>query len=57
MHTGTGWVAEFTRKLNTNDPWDVVFDPAAELPFGLAIFDNAAIAHAIKPNLNMKFEQ
>jgi len=57
MHTGTGWVAEFTRKLDTGDPWDVVFNAAEELPFGLAIFDNAAIAHAIKPNLNMKFEQ
>lgn len=56
VHTGTGWICEFTRKLNTNDPDDVVFDPAEVLPFGLAIFDNAAIAHAIKPNLTMKFE-
>jgi hypothetical protein len=57
VHTGTGWVAEFTRKMDTGDPWDVVFNAAEELPFGLAIFDNAAVAHAIKPNLNMKFEQ
>jgi Ethylbenzene dehydrogenase len=56
-HTGTGWVAEFTRKLNTGDPWDVTFVTTEELPFGLAIFDNAAIAHAIKPGLNLKFEQ
>ena len=56
QYTGTGWVCEFTRKLNTGDPDDVVFDPTAELPFGLAIFNNAAIAHAIKPNLSMKFE-
>ncbi len=55
--SATGWVAEVTRKLNTNDPWDVVFDPAKELPFGFAIFDNAAIAHGIKPGLNLKFEQ
>lgn len=57
-HTGTGWVAEITRKLNTNDPWDVVFDPAvAELRFGFAIFNNAAIAHSIKPGLTLKFEE
>lgn len=57
VHTGTGWVAEFSRKLNTNDEDDVVFDVTEELFFGLAIFNNAAIAHAIKPNLLMKFEQ
>ena len=56
-HTGTGWITEFTRKLNTGDPYDVVFVTTEELPFGLAIFDNAAIAHAIKPGLLMKFEQ
>ncbi len=56
-HTSTGWVAEVTRKLNTNDPWDIVFDPAvAEVPFGFAIFNNAAIAHSIKPGLTLKFE-
>ncbi len=57
VYTGTGWVCEFTRKLDTNDDDDVVFDISKELPFGLAIFNNAAIAHAIKPNLNLKFEQ
>ncbi len=57
VHTGTGWVAEVHRKLNTGDVDDVVFDPTAELPFGFAIFNNAAIAHAIKPGLLMKFEQ
>ena len=56
IHTGTGWIAEFSRKLDTGDPTDVVFDPTKELAFGLATFDNAAIAHAIKPNLLMKFE-
>ncbi len=55
--TGTGWVCEVKRKLNTGDVDDVVFNPAEELPFGFAIFNNAAIAHAIKPNLLMKFEQ
>jgi hypothetical protein len=56
-HNGTGWVAELKRKLNTGDPWDVVFDPTTELRFGFAIFDNAAIAHGIKPGLNLKFEE
>jgi len=57
VYTGTGWVTEFSRKLNTGHDDDVVFDPAEELAFGLAIFDNAAIAHGIKPGLLMKFEQ
>lgn len=55
--TGKGWIAEVKRKLNTNDPWDVVFDPEGEdIPFGFATFDNAAIAHGIKAGLLMKFE-
>ena len=57
VHTGTGWVAEVKRKLNTLDEDDVVFDITKEFPFGFAIFNNAAIAHAIKPGLLMKFEQ
>ena len=57
MHNGTGWVCEVKRKLNTGDVDDVVFDPTAELDFGFAIFDNSAIAHAIKPGLKMIFEQ
>ncbi len=57
VYTGSGWICEFTRKLNTNDADDVVFETTEELPFGLAIFNNAAIAHGIKPNLTMKFEQ
>lgn len=39
------------------DEDDVVFDPAQELPFGFAIFNNAAIAHGIKPGLMMKFAE
>jgi len=58
IHTGTGWICEFTRKLNTGDADDIVFDiNGDEVPFGLAIFNNAAIAHAIKPNLTLKFEK
>ncbi len=56
VHTGSGWVAEFSRKLNTTNADDVVFDITKEFPFGLAIFNNAAIAHEIKTNLLMKFE-
>ena len=57
VYTGTGWICEFTRKLNTGDADDVVFNVAEELDFGLAIFNNAAIAHGVKPNLKIKFEQ
>lgn len=57
VHTGSGWVAEVQRKLNTGDVDDVIFDKTAELPFGFAIFDNAAIAHGIKTNLTLKFVQ
>ena len=57
VYTGTGWVTEFSRKLNTGFADDVVFNVDEELAFGLAIFDNAAIAHGIKPGLLMKFEQ
>jgi hypothetical protein len=57
IYTGSGWVCEVTRKLNTGDPDDAVFDITEEMYFGLAIFNNSAIAHGIKPNLLMKFEQ
>lgn len=57
IHTGSGWIVEFSRKLNTgNADDDVVFDVSKEYPFGLALFNNAAIAHEIKSNLKMKFE-
>lgn len=57
IHTGSGWIAEVKRKLNTNDVDDVVFEPTEELRFGFAIFNNAAIAHGIKPDLDLRFEQ
>ena len=56
-HTGAGWVCELKRKLNTGDEFDVVFDPATELDFGFAVFNNAAIGHAIKPGLKLKWQQ
>lgn len=56
VYTGSGWRCEFTRKLDTGDEDDVVFTVGDEFDFGLAIFNNAAIAHAIKPNLKLVFE-
>lgn len=56
-HTGTGWIVEFSRNLNTGNADDVTFDVAKDFPFGLAIFNNAAIAHEIKTNLVLKFEK
>ncbi len=57
VYTGSGWICEFTRLLDTGDVDDVVFDITEELDFGLAIFDNAAIAHGIKPGLKMTYVQ
>jgi len=57
-HTGSGWVAEFSRALDTgHSDDDVKFETTKEFPFGLAIFNNAAIAHEIKTNLVLKFEK
>jgi ethylbenzene dehydrogenase len=56
-YTGTGWIAEITRKMNTGNADDVAFKTTDEMPFGFAIFNNAAIAHGIKPGLVIKFEQ
>ena len=55
-HIGSGWQLEIRRKLNTNDPMDVVFAIGTEIPFGLAIFNNAAIAHGQTNFLTMKIE-
>lgn len=59
VYTGSGWVLEIKRKLNTGDPnrQDVNFTSLEDFPFGMAIFDNAAIAHGIKPNLKLIFEK
>ncbi|NOY48377.1 MAG: hypothetical protein GXO84_09335 [Chlorobi bacterium] len=54
---GNGWTLEWKRKLDTGNDDDVIFDPVQEYPFGLGVFDNAAIAHAITAFLNLKFEQ
>ncbi|HCS20729.1 MAG TPA: hypothetical protein DIW47_09250 [Bacteroidetes bacterium] len=56
-HTGTGWVLEISRKLNTGDDKDVQFDVKNDYVFGIGLFENAGIAHGIKANLKLKFEQ
>ena len=56
-HVGSGWQLEIKRKLITNDPTDAEFSIGSEIPFGLAIFNNAAIAHGQTNFLTMKIEQ
>ncbi len=59
VHTGTGWVYEFKRKLNTGDllKQDVNFSSLEDQPFGVAVFDKSNYQHAIKPNLVLKFKK
>lgn len=56
-HTGSGWVLEIKRALNTGNDDDVVFDIKNKYKFGIGVFENAGIAHAIKTNLTLTFEQ
>ena len=56
QHIGSGWQLEIRRKLNTGDPTDAVFVIGETIPFGLAIFNNAAIAHGQTNFLSMKIE-
>ncbi len=56
QHVGSGWQLEIRRKLNTNDPTDAVFTPGQSMSFGLAIFNNAAIAHGQTNFLTMTLE-
>ncbi len=56
-HIGSGWQLEIKRKLNTGDPTDAVFAIGSEIPFGLAIFNNAAIAHGQTNFLTMRIEE
>lgn len=59
VYTGSSWILEFKRKLSTGDTTgaDVDFSSLADFPFGIATFNNAAIAHATKAFLTLKFEQ
>lgn len=56
QHVGTGWQLEIKRKLDSGDPNDAKFIIGEEIPFGLAIFNNAAIAHGQSNFLTMKLE-
>ena len=54
---GSGWQLEIRRKLNTGDPTDAEFAFGTEMPFGLVIFNNAAIGHAQSNFLTMTIEE
>ena len=57
-YTGSGWILEFTRALKTADAiYDIDFSSLADQYFGFAIFENAQIAHSIKPNLLLTFKK
>ena len=56
IHTGSGWQLEIMRKLTTGDPTDADFAPGQSIPFGLAIFNNAAIGHGQTNFLTMTIE-
>ena len=56
IHVGSGWQLEIMRKLNTGDPTDAEFVIGADIPFGLAIFNNAAIGHGQTNYLTMRIE-
>lgn len=55
---GSGWVMEIKRALKTSDPvYDIDFSSLSDQYFGFAVFENAQIAHSIKPNLVLKFRK
>lgn len=52
------WTMEFKRALKTADAdFDIDFTSLTDQYFGFAIFENAQIAHSIKPNLVLKFKK
>ncbi|MEX1241570.1 MAG: ethylbenzene dehydrogenase-related protein [Cyclobacteriaceae bacterium] len=58
IYTGTGWIVEYTRALKTADSeFDIDFSSLSDQYFGFSIFENAQIAHSIKPNLVLKFKK
>jgi hypothetical protein len=57
QHTGTGWQLEIRRLLLTGDPTDTPFEFGDSIPFGLAIFNNAAIGHGQTNFLTMEIEE
>ena len=51
------WTIEWSRKLQTGSKTDVQFDPKKEFYFGLAVFDNAQIGHAVQDGVTkLSFE-
>lgn len=55
---GVGWTIEIKRALTTADPvYDIDFSSLTDQYFGFAVFENAQIAHSIKPNLVLKFKK
>jgi len=56
QHVGSGWQLEIRRKLITGDPTDAEFILGESIPFGLAIFNNAAIGHGQTNFLTMTLE-
>ena len=64
-YTGSGWIVEWKRLLNTNSTLkqDIDFtkgmvnNQMQDQPFGIAIFNNCNYQHAIKPNLVLKFKK
>lgn len=55
---GSGWILEFKRALKAEDTAnDIDFSSLSDQYFGFAIFENAQIAHSIKPNLVLKFQK
>lgn len=58
-YTGSGWVLEIKRALSTADSenQDIDFGDLSDQAFGIGVFDNAGIAHAIKPGLLLKFKK
>jgi hypothetical protein len=61
IFTGNGWILEFSRPLVTasghGTNTDVQFHPDSEYVFGIAIFENAAIAHAINSRFTLTFQK
>ena len=58
VYTGSGWIMELKRALNTHDAnlQDVDFSPLTDVNFGIAVFNKANSAHAIKPGLTLHFQ-
>jgi len=58
VYTGSGWILELKRALKTSDAYlqDVDFSPLTDVNFGIAVFNKANTAHAIKPGLTLHFQ-